>query len=481
MDLTNNDLLLALNWLISELRYCTLKVSLRDIETSFGSLGVQYSVEFGKRTNETVLYFKILNEGRPFLRGVLGFAALLFSSFGVLKDYRQSFIEKEKIDCIVTVNHHDYFGAQLTFIIFDRTGPTVKLAACENLDEVVKVLLNDASAKIQTCSSNELTYENFSPTFYSAEKRAITNAFQNTPTKPLNELAELISGKSALSSEYSDQGIAFLRARDIQDGRIYSPDVYLTPNTAEKFSRQLLQEGDILLTKFFSQRKLALVTQNDLPAIASNSFVIIRPFGVSEKYLFRYLTSKTGNAVFNDQLSVIEKGITIPSISIADLSKIEVPIYDEETMLTIEKLDEANEDNGIETAIKILNNIGKNNQDDTVELQVVADLAAAGWNVAQMKREALINPNCGKYRFADFEFILPDGSRAYFEIKQKIARVTNEWVNAIKDLLFGDNKCFYVLTTGLYYETHVTGSNQSLKTLHAPSPDELLKWERGLI
>lgn len=85
------------------------------------------------------------------------------------------------------------------------------------------------------------------------------------------------------------------------------------------FSEQLVQEEDTLLTKNFGQNKIALVTADDVPGIASNGLFIIHSYDVSEKYLYRYLTSKTGNEIFNKQINRIQRGVIIPSIALRDL------------------------------------------------------------------------------------------------------------------------------------------------------------------
>lgn len=126
--------------------------------------------------------------------------------------------------------------------------------------------------------------------------------------------------RAAKRNEYADTGIPYLRARDIQNGKIQKVDVlYIAQENVMAFSRQLLQEGDILLTKNFGQNKLALVTEDDIPAIASNALFIIRPIEISEGYLYRYLASETGNQTFNKQINRIQKGMTIPSVALADL------------------------------------------------------------------------------------------------------------------------------------------------------------------
>ena len=315
----------------------------------------------------------------------------------------------------------------------------------------------------------------------------LESVFRNMTTKRLDEVAEVISGKSARSYDYQEDGIPYLRGRDIQDGQIVKTEVYLSVDIAEQFARQLVQEGDILLTKNFGQRKLALVTEANLPAIASNGLFIIRPFGVSEKYLYRYLTSKTGNAVFNEQLEEIEKGVVFPSISLKDLKTIQVPIFDEYIMQDLEQIDRLSEEEKVETALRIIEafrrsaSLGSRSKiAQETEKQVYSDLISAGWDPSRFTNEFKIPVDERSFVASDFLYLLPDNTKVVIEVKLSLTRKAKEWVRSIAELLSRKEKCFYILTTGYYYEVHVSGKSASLKLLHAPKIDEIIEWERGL-
>lgn len=315
----------------------------------------------------------------------------------------------------------------------------------------------------------------------------IASAFRNMITKRLDEVAEVIAGKSAKSYDYQEDGIPYLRGRDIQDGLIEKPEVYLSSDLAEKYAKQLVQEGDILLTKNFGQRKIALVTEAALPAIVSNGLFIIRPFGVSEKYLYRYLTSKTGNAVFNAQMEAIEKGVVFPSISLSDLKAIQVPVFDEFIMQDLEQMDDLSEEDRIDTALRIIQ--GFNNGASAIdraktaretEKQVFSDFLSAGWDPTRFVRDYKIRVSQNSYLAPDYLYLLPDSTKVIIEVKLTLSKAAKEWAQAIAELLSGSEKSYYILTTGYYYEIHVTGREESLKLLHTPTVTEILEWERGL-
>lgn len=180
------------------------------------------------------------------------------------------------------------------------------------------------------------------PENYNGKKERIDEVLDRYETKTLQEIADVILGKYVSRSELGEIGIPYLRQRDIQNGIIIEPNTYVAETATEKYAKQLLQEGDILLTKNFGQHKVARVTSENLPAIASNSLFIIRAFGVPEGYLYEYFTSNTGKAVLDQQLSSIEQGATVATINKADLKGLRVPIFDETTMLSFPQIQDMN-------------------------------------------------------------------------------------------------------------------------------------------
>ncbi len=445
----------------------------------FGSVKLEQSIETIKDPFQRIIHFSLFVEGDMPIQGIVGYTSILYANTKQQLLFREALLEKENIRSVITIKPTGNTGRQIAIILFNKVEEKTELIACDGIDDASAYIAGKSPDGKTIYYADSISAENMLPEFYSEPLLPITETFSNTVIKKLEEVADIIAGKGARSYDYLSEGIPYLRARDIQEGRIITPDVFLSPELAKQFSKQLLQEGDILLTKHFGQRKLALVSESILPAIASEALFIIRPFGVSENYLYRYLTSKTGNAVFNEQLKKIERGVVVPSIRLADLKLVEVPIFDEETMLDLEQMDSLSEDEGIETALRVLRNIG-NADEKAIEDQVINDLVSAGWDSSQIQKQAAINRTDKKRMIADLIYTLPDGVKVYFEIKNKISRVSPEWIAAMKEILQGSEKCFYILTTGLYYEAHVTGCSESLKSTHTPTIEELIEWERGL-
>ena len=302
---------------------------------TFGSVKLEQSTETIKEPFQRIIHFSLYTEEDKYFKGIVGYTSILYAKTKQMLLFREALLEKESIRSIITIKHTGNTGRQIAIILFNKVEEKTELVSCDGIDDASAFIAGESPEGNTVYYADSISAENMLPEFYSEPLLPITEAFNNTVVKKLEEVADIIAGKGARSYDYLPEGIPYLRARDIQEGKIITPDVFLSPELASQFAKQLLQEGDILLTKHFGQRKLALVSESNLPAIASEALFIIRPFGVSENYLYRYLSSKTGNAVFNEQLKKIERGVIVPSIRLSDLRHIEVPVFDEETMLDL--------------------------------------------------------------------------------------------------------------------------------------------------
>ena len=458
-------------------RFMKERIFSQEDSLTMGSIIIKYSDLEQKELSTRCIEFSMMFAGELLYRGILGYTPVLYTRQN--QKFREQLLDEESVSGIITIHHSAYSYSQMVIILFDRNMPSVWFASCDEVKDAVSFLMDENPEGVSVYYSEKVYPENLLPEYYNGNQSIINVALQSTQTKCLEELAEIIPGKSARSCDYRETGIPYLRARDIQEGAIVNVSVCLEPAMAAVFSRQLIQEGDILLTKHFGQRKIALVSEDNLPAIASEALYIIRPFGISERYLYRYLTSKTGNAVFNAQLKRIEKGTVVASIALADLRKIQVPIYDEDTMLDYEQMDKLTGKEGFEAALRIIQATGVEREAD-IEKFVYDELVSAGWNADNFTfQDTMIHENEKRW-ISDLSYNLPNNTKVYFEIKRNLSRASSDWVSAISRILKGQTKCYYVLTTGYYYEVHITGNDKSLKLLHAPTITEILDWERGL-
>lgn len=419
------------------------------------------------------------NDGNTAFSFILGHAAMLFA-FSARK-FRDELLQNERIKGVATLKQSvfDHIVMPAAIIILNNDSTETWLTAAENIDQLVEMICGHFEETWKVYYTDKISSDNMLPEYYNGDEQYIEEKLSGSNVKELGEVATIISGKGAKREEYADEGIPYLRARDIKDGKVLKADVYISPENAEKYSRQLLQEGDILLTKNFGQNKLALVTDEDLPAIASNLLIIIRPFEVSEGYLFKYLTSETGKDIFNKQVNRIQKGVTVPSVAVSDLIHVKVPVLDENTMQTIESIDNVTKEEAV-AAAKCLMKSTVGSSENKVEEAVKSALVSAGWDLDKFipEKQATVSIGEGRIWIPDFAYQLEDGRKVIVEVKSNLGLIRPGWIEAMQYILNGDGDYFFILTTGMYYEIHIPRVEKSLQMISPPTIETLLKWEK---
>lgn len=462
-----------------QLQLKNMRQSEDDCKVQIGDLSVDISIKNVDNGRLFAREYVVYEDEKIVLHFILGLAAMLFSHRA--RHFREDLLSRYSVAGIVTLKQRFFYMKTLpaSIIVLSSDKDTIWLSSAEKMDDFWD-LLNGNHENIDTVfCAEELDPENFSPEFYNGTDKEIDEALNGYETKSLEDVAEVINGKSAKPYQLGDEGIPYLRARCIQDGKIIKDDAFVMKEYIVDFSKQLLQAGDILLTKFFGQYKLAQVTEEDLPAVASNAMFIIRPFGVSEGYLFKYLISNTGNKVFRQQLERVQHGVTVASVSLKDLKKLKVPVYDAQLMLDIENLEHLSSAEKMDVARKVIRNQHMQNALE-LEKEVYNQLLEAGWSSHPLVRDAKITLDDGTLFFADFTFDL-NGTLVIFEAKTDFSKISATWAMNIRQLLSSRNRAVFVLTTGVYYEAHMPGILGALKLMHAPSPDEISKWEKEVL
>ena len=449
--------------------------------TRFGHLEVESSKAFVPKEHLFYRRCDIHSENGDLLCSfILGAADMLYSR--AAKSFREKLIAEERIRGVATLNRRFFrFSSRLSSVILlDSQSHGTWFTTADNIEELVALFCGDLRTDSKTFFSETISPDNLLPEYYNDANRVIEKNLKEDQLKDLEEVAEVITPKGVRSYEYKSEGIPYLRARDIKEGRILKPEVYVDPKDAPKYSRNLLQEGDILLTKHFGQNKLALVTEEDLPAMASNMLFIIRPFEVSEKYLYKYLTSKTGKEVFDKQLKRIQKGVYVPSVTSTDLKKVKIPIFDDYTMQVFGSLEIITKEDSKRSIARLMQYYQALNG-IALEKTVMKALKEAGWE----DESFIINSNLElstdglkiKWR-PDLCYRLKDGRKVFVEIKTDLSQVSKDWLSAINQILHGEESFIFILTTGYYYEVHISGIKQYLNSSNPPTIEDILKWEK---
>lgn len=143
----------------------------------------------------------------------------------------------------------------------------------------------------------------------------------------LKDLAEIKVGAPYISSQLLKEGVwKFVRPRDIQKNGTLKVNTFLSEDVAQKKTRSALRVGDIVLQNIFDFGKMAMVRDEDLPAIASQNLFIIRSKFIPPDILFEYLQSEAIAAAFRSQLGELAQGTVIKHISLRDVAEIPVPL-----------------------------------------------------------------------------------------------------------------------------------------------------------
>ena len=470
--------------------------ALREYEDSRFTKNVSPAIQrskktFGKLTS--VISLIVVEENRLYARRydiydgkillfsfILGHSAVLYGQTS--QRFREELLSSERVKGIATLKQSDFehILIPVSIILLGNEDKTTWLTCAENLDQLINLFLGIFDGIKEIYYANELYPENLSPEYYNGDKEFIEETLSQSEVKELGDIAKVVLGKGASRYDYCDDGIPYLRVQDIKDGKIIRPQVCLSKDKASEYSRQLLQEGDIVLSKNFGQNKIALVTKDDIPAIVSNNLFIIRPFKVSEKYLYKYFKSKTGNEVFTKQLNRIKKGVTVPSITLSDLVHVKVPVFDESTMKAIEKVDLSSKDKAIK-AIQMVTGGFFFFFEAGMQMTVMNNLISLGWKKENFKREQLIEISNERNWQADIVYLLEDGRKIIVEVVKSFTEVDGSRLSAIQQILQGPKEYFVILTTGKYYEIHKTGVSESFRTTNPPTIDEILNWEKEVL
>jgi restriction endonuclease S subunit len=153
----------------------------------------------------------------------------------------------------------------------------------------------------------------------------------------LGEIAELTTGLNYMQKELSENpnSIPLIQVKDIHNNILNKSSV-IRINKENIDVRLLLKNNDILFAAK-GNRNFAYYYRGEFnDATVSSAFFIIRLIinDIMPEYLVWYLNSKQAKKFFRENV----RGTFIPNISIAVMSKMNIPIPDIKTQETIIKL-----------------------------------------------------------------------------------------------------------------------------------------------
>lgn len=413
------------------------------------------------------------------VRFISSTATILFGQTNAQKKLREWLLANESIRGIIVLDKHFFAESALNsaIIMLGAEHEEVWLTSVSNNEELLR-LFNDPKSignKKEIVFVKKLNAESFDPRrYYPHVQDEIEEIINKDDSQALGDVAEVIAGKNAKQNELADEGIPYIRGRDLKEGVLAKPSVFVLPGFAKQFAKQLLQEGDILLTKNFGQHKIARVRADDLPAIASNGLFIIRQFDLPDGYLYQYLSSKTGKKVLDRQLGRIETGAAIPNIRLSDLKTIRVPVFDQETMDNIAQAEPVTKKQAI-SMTRQLQNHANTVAEKNLEMDVIAAFHSAGWSSDDVRAGNIwLTMNDGRRWITDIALLNEKKMLAAVEVKRDFSRIHTPWYEKVYSIIHEGIVPFLILTTGDYYEIHSAKSNQVTKLTSPPTKELLL-------
>lgn len=409
---------------------------------------------------------------------IIGASNLLFSHR--LLDYREKLIEQDFSGIVTTKK--SFFkntGATFAIIIFSEKSENKFFSTVEDSEDLYNIIFNKKSSKQKIFYASEINKNNLTPENYNEKSNAVKQIFSNYKTMKLGEIAEIINGARTSRSDLVNSGIPYLKSGCLKNGKITPDGVCVKEADCENFAKQLLQEGDILVTKYFGQNKIVFVTEDDLPAIASDQLAIIRPHSVSDFNLYKYLSSNAGKVLFGQQLTSVSTGTTIKSLNLSSLKELEIPMLDINSAKQFEAEFETKHKNTFNDLLLNLENEINQISESELEKSIRNDLINVGWNNTDIVTHYKIYM---KDRCFIPDFMLMDNNNpiACVEVKSFSLLLNKDFlVNLIKNNMKQDN-ILLIVTIGSYYEVYRAFNNELkvFKFYEPPKKEELLKIQK---
>ena len=151
--------------------------------------------------------------------------------------------------------------------------------------------------------------------------------------KRLDEIADvtkLAGFEFTKYMEYVDDGeIIAIRALNLKEGRLVLDDVKrITKNVSEKLPRSQLHKYDIVLSYTGTIGEAAQIMEEGKYHLAPNVAKVVPKCDVVDpRYLFHYICSRE----FKQQMKNYAHGSTQPTVPMATIRELTVPVYDYET------------------------------------------------------------------------------------------------------------------------------------------------------
>ena len=295
-----------------------------DFVVTFPPLGQRLEID-GRRTSSEILYIEkaldLLNEN--------GEAIFILSSnfltAPVYAEQRNIILSKFGLSKIISLPQGTirYTGVELSILVLSK----FNTSKTDYYTYINGFKINTAKPNFSV-SKDELK-ERWDFNFHNPKNQSYQEQLNENETKKIGDLVEICLGIPFNQDERKATGnYRILSPRNILNGFLQETE---SDNFVEKDSlntrekKAILKNGDILFPRF-NREKVSIYVHNsdDNEFIANQHIVILR--GKNAEYVATYLNTDSGLNLFNQQIKRHSRGVTLPTISIQDLTNIQIPI-----------------------------------------------------------------------------------------------------------------------------------------------------------
>ena len=157
----------------------------------------------------------------------------------------------------------------------------------------------------------------------------------------LSEIAELITKgttPTTLGYEFQDSGVNFLKIECFDENGVFIKNkvTHISKECHEKLKRSQLKNGDILFSIAGAIGRVAIVTEEMLPANTNQALSIIRI--TNEEVYLPYIKLILTTPIVKDQFEKKKQGVAQLNLSLKDINEISIPLPNIEKQIELAEL-----------------------------------------------------------------------------------------------------------------------------------------------
>lgn len=243
----------------------------------------------------------------------------------------------------------------------------------------------------------------------------------------LSEIVELITKgttPTTLGYEFQDEGVNFLKIEcfDENGGFIESKVAHISEECHKKMKRSQLKNGDILFSIAGAIGRVAIVTEEMLPANINQALAIIR---ISDEQVYLpYIKLILTSPIVIEQFERKKQGVAQLNLSLKDINEISIPLPSKDKQIELAELFD-----------KVVGVISKRNKelsalDDLIKARFVemfGDPATNPYNWDKINISEVVGDKVSNGFFAKRDDYADDGNVSVMGVAYIVNRMYSQW------------------------------------------------------